>query len=448
METIHVTFDELTAMASKQFSSGPGLQFMTPATSSSRLVPNPVSQQPFQVAATPKAVDIADSPVSTSIDQDARSTSIPSTQEQEQSPIISQGVEESPKTPHFNVNPLHEDSTSQGSHLIMEAIPIFIANVATKNMTIYQIDVKTTFLNGELREVVYVSQPEGFVDPDKPNHVYRLKKAIYGLKQAPRVRYDMLSSFLQSQEFSKGAVDPTLFTRKARRDILLVQIYVDDIVFGSTKPAMCDVFAKIMTFKFKMLMMGQMPFFLGLQISQSPRGIFINQSNYALEIIKKYGTLSTDHVDTHMVDKSKLDKDLQGKPVDSTHYRGMIGSLMYLTSNRPDPVFAVCMCARYQAKPTEKHLHAHMQMQTTPGVKILDKTHLEVHNSWEINLLADHPKSKRVLLSPVQRRTEYQLADIFTKALSRERFEFLIRKLGMRSMSPETLKSLTEEEDE
>ncbi|GKA32572.1 retrovirus-related pol polyprotein from transposon TNT 1-94 [Tanacetum coccineum] len=219
-------------------------------------------------------------------------------------------------------------------------------------------DVKMAFLNGELREEVYVSQPEEFVDPDKPNQVYRLKKALYGLKQAPRAWYDMLSSFLLSQEFSKGAVDPTLFTRKAGRDILLVQIYVDDIIFASTNPAMCDEFAKIMTSKFKMSMMGQMTFFLGLQISQSPRGIFINQSNYALEIIKKYGMLSSDPVDTPMVDKSKLDKDLQGKPVDPTHYRGMIGSLMYLTSSRPDLVFAVCMCARYQAKPTEKHLHA------------------------------------------------------------------------------------------
>ncbi|GJT33577.1 retrovirus-related pol polyprotein from transposon TNT 1-94 [Tanacetum coccineum] len=171
-------------------------------------------------------------------------------------------------------------------------------------------DVKTAFLNGELREVVYVSQPEGFVDQDKPNHVYRVKKALYGLKQAPRAWYDMLSSFLLSQEFSKGAVDPTLFTRKAGRDILLVQIYVDDIFFASTKPAMCDEFAKIMTSKFKMSMMGKMSFFLGLQISQSPRGIFINQSNYALEIIKKYGMLSTDPVDTPMVDESKLDEDL------------------------------------------------------------------------------------------------------------------------------------------
>ncbi|GJX49510.1 copia protein [Tanacetum coccineum] len=128
----------------------------------------------------------------------------------------------------------------------IEAICIFIANAANKNMPIYQMDVKMTLLNGELREVVYVSQPEGFVDQDKPNHMYRLKKALYGLKQAPRT---------------------------------------------------------------------------------CPRGIYINQSNYALEIIKKYGMLSSDTVDTLIVDKSKLDKDLQGKPVDPTHYRGIIGTI-------------------------------------------------------------------------------------------------------------------------
>ncbi|GKC26790.1 retrovirus-related pol polyprotein from transposon TNT 1-94 [Tanacetum coccineum] len=192
----------------------------------------------------------------------------------------------------------------------IEVIRIFIANAANKNMTIYQMDVKTAFLNGELHEVVYVSQPEGFVDQDKPNHVYMLKKALYGLKHAPRAWYDMLSSFLLSQEFFKGAVNPTLFTRKASRDILLVQIYVDDIIFSSTNPTRCDEFAKIMTSKFKMSMIGKMSFFLLLQILQSPRGIFINQSNYDLEIIKKYGVLSSDPVDTPMVEKSKLDEDL------------------------------------------------------------------------------------------------------------------------------------------
>ncbi|GJW49221.1 retrovirus-related pol polyprotein from transposon TNT 1-94 [Tanacetum coccineum] len=239
----------------------------------------------------------------------------------------------------------------------IESICIFVAYVAHKNMVIYQIDVKTDFLNGMLKEEVCVSQLEGFVDQNNPSHVYKLKKALYSLKQAPRAWYNM-SSFLISQHFSKGAVDPTLFTRKAGHDLLLVQIYVDDIIFASINTALCDEFANIMASKFKMSMIGKMPFFLGLQISQSPRGIFINQSIYTLEIIKKYGMLSMDSVDTPMVDKIKLDEDLQGKLVDLTLYRGMISSLMYLISSRPDLVFAVCMCARYQAKPTEKHLHA------------------------------------------------------------------------------------------
>ncbi|GKA48979.1 retrovirus-related pol polyprotein from transposon TNT 1-94 [Tanacetum coccineum] len=158
----------------------------------------------------------------------------------------------------------------------IEAIRIFVANVAKKNMTIFQMDVKTAFLNSELKEKVYVSQPEGFVDQDNPSHVYKLKKALYGLKQAPRAWYDMLSSFLLSQHFSKGAVDLTLFTQKAGNDLLLVQIYVDDIIFASTDTALCNKFANLMTTKFKMSMMGQMSLFLGLQISQSPRGIFLN----------------------------------------------------------------------------------------------------------------------------------------------------------------------------
>ncbi|GKE79955.1 retrovirus-related pol polyprotein from transposon TNT 1-94 [Tanacetum coccineum] len=197
-----------------------------------------------------------------------------------------------------------------------------------------------------------------FVDQDNPNHVYTLKKSLYGLKQAPRVWYDLLSKFLLSQEFSKGKVDPTLFTKRKGKYILLIQIYVDDIIFASTTPELCDQFSKIMCSKFKMSMMGKISFFLRLQISQSPRGIFLNQSKYALESLKKYGMESSDPVDTPMVEKSKLDEDTQGKAVDPTHYRGMIGTLMYLTASRPDLTFVVCMCARYQAKPTEKHLHA------------------------------------------------------------------------------------------
>ncbi|GJY05447.1 retrovirus-related pol polyprotein from transposon TNT 1-94 [Tanacetum coccineum] len=159
----------------------------------------------------------------------------------------------------------------------IKAIRIFVAYAANKNMMIFQMDVKMAFLNGEFKEEVYVSQPEGFVDQDNPSHVYKLKKALYGLKQAPRV---------------------------------------------------------------------------------CPRGIFLNQSKYALEIVKKYGLHTTDSVDTPLLEKSKLDEDLQGKQIDATLYYGMIGSLMYLTSSRPDLIYAVCLCAQYQAKPIEKHLQA------------------------------------------------------------------------------------------
>ncbi|GKD64452.1 retrovirus-related pol polyprotein from transposon TNT 1-94 [Tanacetum coccineum] len=204
----------------------------------------------------------------------------------------------------------------------VEAIRIFITNAANKNMMVYQMDVKTTFLNGELKEEVYVCQLEGFIDPDHPNHVYYLKKALYGLKQAPQAWYDTLSKFLLAQGFSNGVVDPTLFIRKIGKHTLHVQIYVDDI--ASTDPRDCDHFSNEMSTKFQMSMMGQMSFFL----------------------------------DTPMVERSNLDEGLLGIPVDQTRYRQMIGSLQYLTTSRPDLVFAVCMCARYQSKHTKKHLEA------------------------------------------------------------------------------------------
>nr|GEW57869.1 hypothetical protein [Tanacetum cinerariifolium] len=190
----------------------------------------------------------------------------------------------------------------------LDAIRSFLTFVAHMNMIVYLMDVKTTFLNEILREEVYVSQPNGFVDQDNLTHVYKLKKALNRLKQAPRVWYDLLSKFLLSQEFSKESMDPILFIRRQGKDILL--------------------------------------------ISQSPRGFFLNQFKYALESLKKYGMGSSDPVDTPMVEKSKLDEDPQGKAIDPTHHHEMVGTIMYLTPSRADLTFAVCMCARYQAKPT------------------------------------------------------------------------------------------------
>nr|GEX14813.1 uncharacterized mitochondrial protein AtMg00810-like [Tanacetum cinerariifolium] len=219
----------------------------------------------------------------------------------------------------------------------------------------------------------------------------------------------MLSSFLLSQDFSKGSVDLTLFIRRNDNDLLMVQIYVDDIIFATSTLELCDLFFNLMCSKFKISMMGKISFFLGLQIFQNPRGIFINQSKYALESLKKYSFESCDPVDTPIVEKSKLDLDREGKAVDPSHYRGMIGTLLYLTASRPDLQFAICMCARYHF----------IKEQVKNGVIEL----------YFVN-------------------TEYQLADLFTKALSRDRIEFLTKKLGMRGFTPKTLKQLMNKEDE
>ncbi|GJX12417.1 retrovirus-related pol polyprotein from transposon TNT 1-94 [Tanacetum coccineum] len=430
----------------------------------------------------------------------------------------------------------------------LEAVRIFIAYAAHKSFPIYQMDVKTAFLNGPLKEEVYVAQPDGFVDPDHPDKVYRLRKALYGLKQAPRAWYDELSKFLISNGFTKGIIDPTLFTIKYGEDILLVQIYVDDIIFGSTNPKFSKRFEKLMHGRFEMSLMGEMKFFLGLQIHQSPRGIFINQAKYTLEILKKHGMEKGQSIGTPMATKPKLDADLSGEPVDQTDYRSKIGSLMYLTSSRPDIVQAVCYCARYQARPTEKHLKEvkrifrylrgtiHMGLwypkgsgfeltafsdadhagcldtrkSTSGGIQFLGdklvswmskkqdctamssaeaeyvalsascaqvmwmRTQLKDYgfNYNKIPLYCDSQSAIAISCNPVQHsrtkhihtryhfikeqvengiielyfvRTEYQLADMFTKALPEERFQYLVRQIGMRCLTPAELEVLTKE---
>nr|GEX73986.1 retrovirus-related Pol polyprotein from transposon TNT 1-94 [Tanacetum cinerariifolium] len=222
----------------------------------------------------------------------------------------------------------------------LKAVRIFIAYAAHKSFPIFQMDVKTAFLNGPLKEEVYVAQPDGFVDPDHPEKVYRLRKALYRLKQAPRVWYDELSKFLTSKGFTKGTTDPTLFTIRYEEDILLVQIYVDDIIFRSTNPKYTQRFKKLMHSRFEMSLIEEMKFFLGLQIHQSPRGIFINQAKYTLEILHKHGMDKGQSIGTPIATKPKLDADLSGNPVDQTDYRSKIGSPMYLTSSRLDIVQA------------------------------------------------------------------------------------------------------------
>ncbi|XP_038992978.1 uncharacterized protein LOC120116622, partial [Hibiscus syriacus] len=239
-----------------------------------------------------------------------------------------------------------------------EAIRMLLAFACFHEFKLYQMDVKSAFLNGFIKEEVYVEQPPGFEESKFPDHVLKLTKALYGLKQAPRAWYERLSNFLIEKGFSKGNVDTTLFLKHKGKDLLVAQIYVDDIIFGSTNDVLCQEFSKLMQSEFEMSMMGELSFFLGLQIKQRKDGIFIYQAKYVKDMLMKFGLENGKPHDTPMSSSTKLYLDEGGKCVDVKLYRSMIGSLLYLTASRPDIMFSVCLCARFQSCPKESHLLA------------------------------------------------------------------------------------------
>ncbi|GJS55006.1 putative ribonuclease H-like domain-containing protein [Tanacetum coccineum] len=211
----------------------------------------------------------------------------------------------------------------------IEAIRLFLAYASFKDFVVYQMDVKSAFLYGKIEEEVYVCQPPGFEDPDFPDRVYKVEKALYGLHQAPRAWYETLSTYLLDNRFQRGKIDKTLFIKRDKSDILLVQVYVDDIIFRSTRKKMCTEFEMMMHKKFQMSFIGELTFFSDVKTARTP-----------------------------METQKALLKDADGEDVDEHLYRSMIGSLMYLTSSRPDIMFAVCACARFQVNPKVSHLHA------------------------------------------------------------------------------------------
>ncbi|GJU03752.1 putative ribonuclease H-like domain-containing protein [Tanacetum coccineum] len=211
----------------------------------------------------------------------------------------------------------------------IEAIRLFLTCVSFKDFVVYQMDVKSAFLYGKIEEEVYVCQPLGFEDPEFPNKVYK-----------------------------RGQIDKTLFIKRIKSDILLVQVYVDDIIFRSTKRELCTDFEKLMHNKFQMSSMGELTFFLGLQVTQKDDGIFINQDKYVDEILKNFGFSTVMTASTPMETSKPLLKDAEAKDVDVHLYRSMIGSLMYLIASRPDIMFVVCACVRFQVTPKGSHLYA------------------------------------------------------------------------------------------
>nr|GEY94937.1 putative ribonuclease H-like domain-containing protein [Tanacetum cinerariifolium] len=201
-------------------------------------------------------------------------------------------------------------------------------------------------------------QPTGFQDPEFPHRVYKVEKAMYRLHQAPRGWYGTLSKYLLDNRFQRGTIDQTLFIRKHKGEFFLIQVYVNDIIFGSSNPKMCREFKALMHDKFQMSAMGELNFFLGLQVLQMKDGIFLSQDKYVGDILKKFGYTDIRAAKTPMDRENPWGKDGTGKDMEPHLYRSMIRSLMYLTTSRPDIMFTVCACARHQVTPKECHLYA------------------------------------------------------------------------------------------
>ncbi|GJY48788.1 putative ribonuclease H-like domain-containing protein [Tanacetum coccineum] len=264
----------------------------------------------------------------------------------------------------------------------------------------------SAFLYGTIEKKVYVCQPLRFEYPQFPDKVYKVEKSLYGLHQAHRAWYETLSTYLLENRYKRGTIDKTLFIKKGKHDILLVQVYVDDIIFGSTKKTWCIKFELMMHKRFQMSFMGELTFFLGLQVKQKSDGIFISQDKYVAEILKKFDFSSVKTASTLMEPNKALVKDSEAEDVDVHLYRSMIGSLMYLTASRPDIMFDVCACARFQVTPKISHLHA---------VKRIFR------DSYE----------KR-LIEVLKIHTDHNVADILTKGFDVSSFNFLIASIGGR----------------
>ncbi|GKC83864.1 retrovirus-related pol polyprotein from transposon TNT 1-94, partial [Tanacetum coccineum] len=568
IETIHVDFDELTAMASEHNSSGPVLHDMTPVTISSGLVPNPPPSTPF-VPPSRSDWDLLFSTIWHHQPNNSHTT------QETQTPIISHNVEEDNhdievahmgNDPYFGI-PILEVASDQSSssdvihtivppdHQVSEHNSKWTKDHPLENIIVEPKNYKDALTQAcwieAMQEELHEFELDQKVKLDELGGILKNKARLVARGYRQEEGIDFEESFAPVARLEAIRIFLAFAAHRTCKRTTMVQIYVDDIIFAASTLELCDLFAKIMCSKFKMSMMGKISFFLGLQIFQNPKGIFFNQSKYALESLKKYGFDSCDPMDTPMVEKSKLNKDKEGKVVDPSHYHGMIGTLLYLTVSRLDLQFAICMCARYQARPTEKHLHAvkrifryirgtvnrglwylkdssialttfadvdHASCQdtrrsTSSSMQFLGDRHVSWSSKrqksdaisstegeyiamsgccaqilWMRSQLTDyglgfnkipmyydnksaialscnnvqHSRSKHIdirfhfIKEHVENgvielyfvNTEYQLADIFTKALARERIEFLINKRGMRSFTSETLKQLVDEVDE
>nr|GEZ34759.1 retrovirus-related Pol polyprotein from transposon TNT 1-94 [Tanacetum cinerariifolium] len=516
-ESVNMNFDEISEMASTQFSLEPGLSNLNKTRKSSNQSVSQVSEASKkdledlvlnfydEYFDSSKIMQSSTTNVETSINEKVFHEVFELFQGESSLSSLNDDVQQSSKE-------VGDETFAPVDRI--EAIRLFLPYVAHKDFT-------------------------AFVSKQYPDHVYALDKALYGLKQAPQAWYDVLSQFLIDNDFQKGSIDTTLFIKKKGKHIVLIQIYVDEIIFGSTNLKYCTKFSDLMVKCFEISMMGEMKFFLRLRVNQFSNEIFINQSKYILDILKRFGMENYDTVPTPMVEQANLKLDLVGKLVDHIDYRIMIGSLMYVNSSRPYIMFATCMCARYQTNPNKHnvlavksifhylkgtinlglwylkdsgfdltaysnadHTGCHLDRKSTSGsvqflgdklvcwsskkqncvsISIAESEYVAVSSYcakvlWmrtqltnygffydKVPIYCDSESEIAISCNPVQHTrtkhidvryhfikdhvekgtielyfvgTEYQLADLFTKALLEARFKFLVEKLGM--MSRET----------
>ncbi|GJV22580.1 putative ribonuclease H-like domain-containing protein [Tanacetum coccineum] len=344
----------------------------------------------------------------------------------------------------------------------IEAIRLFLAYASFKDFVVYQMDVKSAFLYGKIEEEVYVCQPPGFEDPDFPDRVYKVEKALYGLHQAPRAWYETLSTYLLENRFQRGQIDKTLFIKRDKSDILLVQVYVDDIIFGSTRKEMCTEFEKMMHKKFQMISIGELTFFLGLQVKQKEDGIFISQDKYVDEILNKFGFSNVKTASTPMETHKTLLKDEKGEDVDEHLYRSMIGSLMYLTSSRPNIMFAYLKDSPFDLVAYTNSDYARVSLDrksTTGGFQFLGcmliswqckkQTVIHIDNESTICIVKNpifYLKTKHIetrhhfirdsyekrLIQMIKIHNDNNFADLLTKAFDVSRFQYLIASIELK----------------
>ncbi|KAK9931774.1 hypothetical protein M0R45_019038 [Rubus argutus] len=238
----------------------------------------------------------------------------------------------------------------------MDTVRMILALAAQRSWVVYQLDVKSTFLQGELAEDIYVEQPKGYVQKGAADKVYKLKKALYGLKQAPRAWFSRIEAYFLREGFERCHSDQTLFIKTNNGgNILIVSLYVDDLIYTGDNMVMIEEFKKSMMREFEMSNLGKMKYFLGIEVLQLSDGIFIDQKKYAMDVLKRFGMEGSNAVLNPIVPGFKISKDETGVEVDATFYKQIVGSLMYLTATRPDLMYAVSLISRYMSQPTELH---------------------------------------------------------------------------------------------